>query len=436
MNDDDFGELRISTGGAYLPIQVRDSKFHVVSEGVGGSPHRVPAGSYVITAQLPGTETLVAAVEASAGEVVDVDLVPTPDALKPSPRENLAPASVASSEGTATIEALGPTRPKSETPDTAGLRWSLGFFRVESGLQYAPSKSGIRANVVDEGAQIVRIELAVGEPGTFIAQVRIHGQVPLNVLLPLGPDAAHCELTAHISGGDVILGAYPGSEAALLASRFLAAGDIREGSQVITPDQAEGMLRSKRQDPIAATIGAYLLLRTGELERLHDWPRNLAKWFEWLPDGAVIAGELSAREERADEALTFFTTAVRRGLPIFTDGYSILVSRLRQLARREHATDRDAPLVGRVAHTVVHGLRGRSPHSVSQPDLVPRHVERGAHHMLTHVLEWAPFMDYSAPTVTFRAADPGAPATSQTLGHARTDTPLSFRGTVHASAGA
>ena len=58
---------------------------------------------------------------------------------------------------------------------------------------------------------------------------------------------------------------------------------------------AEELLMSKMQDPIGATIGGYALLMLNELDRIHDWADNLCRWFDWLPDGAVIAAETAGR---------------------------------------------------------------------------------------------------------------------------------------------
>jgi hypothetical protein len=89
------------------------------------------------------------------------------------------------------------------------------------------------------------------------------------------------------------------------------------------------MLYSKMSNPIGAAIGAYILLRIGSVEQLHDWPHNLSDWFPNLADGAIIAGELEARKGNDKEAIDLFLNAYQRGLPVFREGLSLLVSRLR-----------------------------------------------------------------------------------------------------------
>ena len=57
----------------------------------------------------------------------------------------------------------------------------------------------------------------------------------------------------------------------------------------------ENILDDKTSSPVAAAIAAATLLRCGALDYLHDWPRNLANWFEWLPDGPVLWAETLIR---------------------------------------------------------------------------------------------------------------------------------------------
>jgi hypothetical protein len=94
---------------------------------------------------------------------------------------------------------------------------------------------------------------------------------------------------------------------------------------------AEELLYRKGQDPIGATIGGYALLKLNDLDRMHNWADNLAAWFDWLPDGAVIAGEVAARRGMDAHAAELFQTAIRRGLPLFTEGLSLLATRLPRL---------------------------------------------------------------------------------------------------------
>ena len=57
---------------------------------------------------------------------------------------------------------------------------------------------------------------------------------------------------------------------------------------------SEELLLGKVADPIAACVGAYTLLRLGEIDRLHEWTENLKNWFDWLPDGLAIRARATA----------------------------------------------------------------------------------------------------------------------------------------------
>jgi hypothetical protein len=114
-----------------------------------------------------------------------------------------------------------------------------------------------------------------------------------------------------------------------LLLRYSQKGYQEQAALTATTIDAEQLLMGKFEDPIAAAVGAYSLLRFGELERLHEWTVNLQERFAWLPDGAAIRGEHLARRGNHAEALTSFLKLSDRGLPLFSDGLSYAVERLR-----------------------------------------------------------------------------------------------------------
>jgi hypothetical protein len=95
------------------------------------------------------------------------------------------------------------------------------------------------------------------------------------------------------------------------------------------------LLADKMDDPYAAAVGAYLLLRLQRFELLRHWPRNLANWMEFLPDGCVIwASQLiHQRPDSTEEIRTYLLKAVERGLPIYTEGLRLLLDGLRLLGQ-------------------------------------------------------------------------------------------------------
>jgi hypothetical protein len=159
-------------------------------------------------------------------------------------------------------------------------------------------------------------------------------------------------------------------------------GYLRTGAVEGAEATAESLLQQKRRDPIAAVTGGYYLLRTANIDRLSEWGPNLSQWFPWLPDGAVINGWQhihAGREHRGDPDRHFdaarrqLIQAVRRGVPVYTEGLRLLVDALQLL--REDAEAEDVEL-----------------------DTA-----------LTFIEPFAMAADWSAATVTYSGADPAEP---------------------------
>lgn len=119
-------------------------------------------------------------------------------------------------------------------------------------------------------------------------------------------------------------------------------------------DNAESLLFQKRQNPFGAAAGALVLLKLQAYERLHDWPYNLATWFPWLADGAVVAGwcGLLGMPPNQRARLYFdgaspralFLAAASSGVPLFTESLHLLVEGLKRClaaAREKGETDEE-----------------------------------------------------------------------------------------------
>jgi hypothetical protein len=219
--------------------------------------------------------------------------------------------------------------------------------------------------------------------GVIFAQLSRPAEIPLDVALPARN--TRCLLTVEEQAGTLYASALPGgTEAVERAAQFLAAGEDEHAALLTSEQEAESLLQGKVADPIGAAIGGYTLLRLNELDRTHNWTENLAAWFPWLPDGAVIAGEKEARRGQHRQALDYFFQARTRGLPLFTDGFSILVSRLRQ-----YEANLDIP--GQLLKEYAAHIQAFS----------------------AQLEKWSPFVDFSALTLTFRAAELTDPGGSQ-----------------------
>ncbi|MGH2664772.1 hypothetical protein [Flavobacterium sp.] len=113
---------------------------------------------------------------------------------------------------------------------------------------------------------------------------------------------------------------------------LMTSGDMIRARSLWALNDAETLLLEKIQDPTAAAIGGYYLLKTDELARLHDWANNLANWFSWLPDGCIIHAWQMIMENNTekndhnyqDRIKNRLLESLERGMPIYTEGIRLL----------------------------------------------------------------------------------------------------------------
>ncbi len=113
---------------------------------------------------------------------------------------------------------------------------------------------------------------------------------------------------------------------------YLQRGDLYSAEAMAQwINEAAGFLFDKMDDPYAAAVGAYLLLRLKRFDAMQDWARNLASRFEFLPDGCVIwAWQLIHQQPSNDaEIRKYLLMAVDRGLPLYSEGLRLLTDGLR-----------------------------------------------------------------------------------------------------------
>jgi hypothetical protein len=323
-----------------------------------------------VSVRLPGGRQLAEAVEIHAGSYQSVDLTPESESLIPRVRYTSAAVPAA---GTPPAEQAGPR------PD-----WAARFVRLRSLSKAVPDPSAQYTRWTEQLPGSFTFFMMVRRQAVVFVQLARSAQVPLNVALPAGNGA--CLLTVEERAGVLYASALPLEGPTIRAAQYLAAGEEEHAGHIIGEmgNLGQTLLFFKSADPIGAAIGGYILLRLHELERTHDWTQNLAAWFPWLPDGAVIAGEKAAMLGDHLRALDYFLQAGKRGLPMFTDGFAILISRLRQYQTNAHI---HAQLTEEQA-AAVRALSAR-------------------------LEKWSSFVDFSALTLTFRAAVLTQPAKSQ-----------------------
>lgn len=406
------------------PVEVRDLAMKLVGRTRTGSEIEVRPGTYTVSVSLPDGTRPVEFIEVAPGasETLKIEwerprfgkasqvalarktvrkrqaraeMPPKVARAKWRPRKSLprlarrmARVLGASLPGSIT---WGP-REEAEPPApavTTGFQMRFLTFGVGGGETTVPA-DGLRMHssecAFDEDVlQVsVRVDCSFCTSRLTFAQIAMPGRIPISVALPISPDgmAQDCMLNLAISGGrvdtSVELG---GHDAVREAAHYVERGDLANAAAVIS--QAEDLLFGKVAHPLGAVVGGYILLRLGALDRLHDWPKNLASWFEWLPDGAVIAGEQAVRRGDVPQAIEYFLQAANRGLPVFAGVYSMLLSRL-----QEFASSGDTVVVG--------------------TDQV-----RKSKAALRRIRRWASFVDFAELVTTVRGADLGDPLSSQ-----------------------
>jgi hypothetical protein len=274
----------------------------------------VPSGAYLLSSTLPSGERAVAVADVAPGGREEVSLA-APSALLPTEQAVLARPEPIGQSALATpfyLRCLG-----------ISVR---GVEVVGWTTKPVPSTS--------EGASVELLVEPAGYDGVVFVQVAAEGEVPLNVAVPANgmTSSQSCRVTVSAKPLSAVV-SLPADAASDTVARYLHSGNLRDAASVAA--DAEKLLLGKMANPIGAALGGYALLRLNELTRLHEWPQNLANKFPWLPDGPIIAGEAAALKARHGDAAGYFCEAARRGLPIFADGFSMLLSRLRGYTRAE-----------------------------------------------------------------------------------------------------
>jgi hypothetical protein len=306
------------------PVSVRGDAGELVAEYEPGTPLWLPFGVYRAVVPLPwgGEHTQRFTVRSGPAPVdVFVDVPDAPSDLMELPQLERQLAGIA-----------GPVDRYTSPLHLRFMRWSDGTF--------APSLDRVPAlRFTDVGAGTITIEAEGGR--TPYLQIRSESGQSQLVVLPrnTGEPGSSPACRVHVRSGDRGI-----ATAVRLADTDLdaIAGYLTSGraDRALTalPEQAEALLFRKLSRPLGAALGGYALLKLNELERMHHWPMNLARRVRWLPDGPVIAGVLAARQGRPDSAAEYFTQAAGRGVPVFSEGLSLLIAGAAALER-----DADVP---------------------------------------------------------------------------------------------
>lgn len=321
-----------------VAVQIRDLELDVVAQGVASQPLDVEPGRFIAQARLASGRTVTSEVTVEPGQKVVVVLGGEAGLSSAGERRRSRLAAA-----TEMLSRRSPDRLRSSLLMRVGKHGLRAYVRGEGVASYVPSQEIVEPSIepLADGSVNVRFPAYLT---IDLVGVEAPGQPPENIVLPSASarqvgsghataesDSAGVELRLSRSRRDDIEATVHlrhGVADAMLAysSRiFFTEAQALVCSQAMS---AEALLYEKRANPLAAAAGAYVLLRAGELKRLHNWTTNLCEWFPWLADGAAICGEHLAREGKHEEALARLMQLGNRGVPTFSDGLGYAVSRL------------------------------------------------------------------------------------------------------------
>jgi hypothetical protein len=257
------------------------------------------------------------------------------------------------------VRDLSPAIDAAETADLHTIVGSEGMTMVVQSLRFFdpedPNGYGrpvwIRRVDRTEDPRVYRLEIEDNEPGptwlravdgsgamfnSVLAGDRAGIRYTLDVVLEYGSaGAGSLRPISRFAVGLSDNNAGPIGRVARLWNQYRS-GNALAAVKKLPLRELENLLRDKREEPLAATLAGLMLLRTGQLELMHDWPRNLADFFPERPDGAVIrAGQLlqSRRtRENVAEATEMLIGLERTGmLPHTAEAFGRLDAQLQTL---------------------------------------------------------------------------------------------------------
>jgi hypothetical protein len=337
-----------------VPVEIRKPNTTLVSTVLASETATLPAGRYYATARMPGGQQLIAPFEVADPAQQDplvVTLAPDPEDASEHEWEEAAhflgrsaafqsaanqkpvvQARRSPLESADPFESMPPAAPAPPPGRIPLLRVFAGNV-VSRSVALEPL-AAVVAGRHEERERLVQFSVPPGA-ALLIAQLVQPGGEVQNMALPRSPETGVAFSICRNRSGEYRLDATLENSAAGLLLQYSAYGAAGTGatagrSSAVDPER---LLFDKVRDPIGATVGAYSILRIGDIRKLRDWTSHLRDWFTWLPDGSAICGEHQARIGNHAAAIDAFADIPQRGLPIFSDGLFYAVERTKLYAR-------------------------------------------------------------------------------------------------------
>jgi len=337
-----FGSTRLA--GVGVPVQIRTPELQLVKTVMSSDGVTLNPGRYIVTARLPAGHEITRMIDAGdADQTIDLRL--DTRAAQPLEAEE-TPTYISQQRRPNPVRRAAWPRKSAKRSMTRGFEDYVlsaepvgapavpqGVLRCFTGnplagpLEEFPPPS----NVLEKASDVVEYRIKNVNAVCFTQSVQ-PDLPPVNIALPISQQRG-CILLVHRQPDRYWIEVHLENPEANLLLGYQQNREMQE--EAVT---AERLLQGKLDDPVAAMVGAYSLLRFGELDRLHNWSQHLMDWMRWIPDGAAIRGEHLARLGRHQEALEAFLAVPARGIPMFSDGISFLVDRLRLYTSSRTAT--------------------------------------------------------------------------------------------------
>src|SRR6185436_4026492 len=264
-----------------LPIEVRDEKLILRARGVSDDSLEVPPGRYYVTALLPnGDQSTVDGVIVEAGENKQLN-IPLSDVVFPATLQTTDTLS------DSLWEISRPVTQYFFRQSFAILRGNWLAEKFPGTVSQVPLKREptTRSNLdIPFSREVVWIEIERSKRYNYFAvPVDEAGSTTAEWSLDLKTDKLTVNLDFHDGELNSLLDFVEKSKAneARSISRTL----------VTRPDY----YATKKQSPLLATLGAYVLIRANQLDGLDEWTSNLVASHSWLPDAFAIRVEYLAR---------------------------------------------------------------------------------------------------------------------------------------------
>ncbi|HEV7409516.1 MAG TPA: hypothetical protein VGO01_13610 [Bradyrhizobium sp.] len=301
-----------------FPVEVRDCvKLVLRARGVSDGKLEVPPGRYLVTAILPNGQQAAAddIVELGAGEDREVK-VSVSDLDFPSSLQNITTLgdsvrafarpmtqyftshNVAILKGNWLAARMTPNAPPLVREPTARSSLEIEFADTDGGVAQWIEISGSK--------KCIYIAVPVDKGRSTTVQWELNSKTE--------------ELKLHFDFNDGELNSYFDF---IRNDQTLEARSI--GQSIIT--QSEQFMNDKRRSPLRAVLGAYVLLRANELDRMDEWTGNLLNLCGWLPDVLAVRVEYLARVGQHAEALKLLLNVANSGAPWFRSGVGYLEKR-------------------------------------------------------------------------------------------------------------